>query len=88
MIFRQLFDHDTWTYSYLLADEASREAIIIDPVVEKMPLYTQLFKELGVKLTHALDTCACGSRNRSWYFARSIWCKSCARRCVDRKRSR
>lgn len=56
MIFRQLFDHDTWTYTYLLADEESREAIIIDPVVEKMPLYTQLFKELEVKLTHALDT--------------------------------
>ncbi|MBO6503288.1 MAG: MBL fold metallo-hydrolase [Kordiimonadaceae bacterium] len=56
MIFRQLFDHDTWTYTYLLADENSREAVIIDPVVEKMPLYTQLFKELDVKLTHAIDT--------------------------------
>lgn len=56
MIFRQIFDHDTWTYTYLLADEDSREAVIIDPVVEKMPLYTQLFKELDVKLTHAIDT--------------------------------
>ncbi len=56
MIFRQLFDHETWTYTYLLADGESREAVIIDPVVEKVSLYTQLFKELGVKLTHAIDT--------------------------------
>lgn len=56
MIFRQLFDYDTWTYTYLLADETNRDAVIIDPVVEKMPLYTQLFKELDVKLTHAIDT--------------------------------
>lgn len=56
MIFRQLFDQATWTYTYLLADEVSREAVLIDSVVEKMPLYTQLFKELDVKLTYAMDT--------------------------------
>ncbi|MEZ5494926.1 MAG: hypothetical protein R3E61_10285 [Pseudomonadales bacterium] len=32
MLFRQLFDHDSWTYSYLLADEKTREAVLIDPV--------------------------------------------------------
>lgn len=56
MILRQLFDHDTWTYTYLLADPASRDAVIIDPVVEKMPLYQQLMKELGLKLKYGIDT--------------------------------
>jgi sulfur dioxygenase len=56
MLFRQLFDRDTWTFTYLLADEASGEAVIIDPVVEQMPLYTRLFKELRIKLKLAIDT--------------------------------
>lgn len=56
MIFRQLFDRETWTFSYLLADDVSREAVIIDPVVEQMPLYTRLFKELGITLKYGIDT--------------------------------
>ncbi len=56
MILRQLFDHETWTYTYLLGDEQSREAVIIDPVVEKMPLYVQLLKELDLKLKFGIDT--------------------------------
>ncbi len=56
MIFRQLFDHETWTYTYLLGDEATREAVMIDPVVEQMPLYVRLLKELDLKLVHGIDT--------------------------------
>ncbi len=56
MIFRQLFDHATWTYTYLLGDEDSREAVMIDPVVEQMPLYVRLLKELGLTLKYGIDT--------------------------------
>lgn len=56
MIFRQLFDHDSSTYSYLLADESTHEAVLIDPVLEQTPLYLQLLKELGLELKVAMDT--------------------------------
>lgn len=56
MIFRQLFDRETWTYTYLLGDEGTREAVIIDPVVEQNELYVRLLKELGLKLKYAIDT--------------------------------
>ena len=56
MIFRQLFDHETWTYTYLMADPVSKEALIIDPVLEQMPLYQQLLDELELGLKYALDT--------------------------------
>ena len=50
MIFRQLFDQDTWTYTYLLADEASGEAVLIDPVAEQVPRDLQLLEDLGLRL--------------------------------------
>jgi glyoxylase-like metal-dependent hydrolase (beta-lactamase superfamily II) len=56
MIFRQLFDHETFTYTYLLADEASREAVLIDPVLEQLERDTTLVRELSLKLVYALDT--------------------------------
>lgn len=56
MIFRQLFDRETWTYSYLLGDEKTRTAVIIDPVVEQHELYVRLLKELDLKLKYAIDT--------------------------------
>lgn len=56
MIFRQLFDKESSTYTYLLADRRSGEAIIIDPVVEKVPQYLQLIKELDLRLMMAVDT--------------------------------
>lgn len=56
MLFRQLFDQDTSTYTYLLADEASREAIIIDPVLEQLERDSTLIEELGLQLVCALDT--------------------------------
>ena len=56
MIFRQLFDQATWTYTYLLADPVSREAVIIDPVVEQVERDLQLIDELSLALVHTLDT--------------------------------
>lgn len=56
MLLRQLFDHETWTYTYLLADEATGEAVVIDPVKGQVPAYLQLLRELGLRLLAALDT--------------------------------
>ena len=56
MLFRQLFDQDSSTYTYLLADEASREAILIDPVIEQFERDRTLIEELQLKLLYVLDT--------------------------------
>src|ERR1700690_4563 len=56
MIFRQLFDSVSGTYSYLLASRAGGEAMIIDPVLERVDRYLQLVRELDLKLVKAVDT--------------------------------
>ncbi|HBG31221.1 MBL fold metallo-hydrolase [Candidatus Macondimonas diazotrophica] len=56
MLFRQLYDLDTGTYTYLLASQPGREAVIIDPVLEQMNTYVQLLRELDVRLVKAIDT--------------------------------
>src|ERR1051326_7027121 len=56
MIFRQLFDSVSGTYSYLLASRSGGEALIIDPVLEKVDRYLQLIHELDLKLVKAVDT--------------------------------
>jgi glyoxylase-like metal-dependent hydrolase (beta-lactamase superfamily II)/rhodanese-related sulfurtransferase len=56
MIFRQLFEPVSGTYSYLLASRRGGEALIIDPVLEKVDRYLQLMKDLEVDLVKALDT--------------------------------
>jgi sulfur dioxygenase len=56
MIFRQLFDQTSSTYSYLLASRRGGEAMIIDPVLEKVDRYLQLVRELDLKLVKAVDT--------------------------------
>src|ERR1700687_781267 len=56
MIFRQLFDNVSSTYSYLLASRRGGEALIIDPVLEKVDRYIQLVAELDLKLVKAVDT--------------------------------
>jgi glyoxylase-like metal-dependent hydrolase (beta-lactamase superfamily II)/rhodanese-related sulfurtransferase len=56
MIFRQLFDSVSGTYSYLLASRQGGEALIIDPVLEKVDRYLQLVRELDLKLVKAVDT--------------------------------
>src|SRR5262250_953008 len=56
MIFRQLFDSVSGTYTYLLASRRGGEALIIDPVIERVDRYLQLTRELDVKLVKAVDT--------------------------------
>src|SRR5712691_10416215 len=56
MIFRQLFDGVSGTYSYLLASRRGGEAMIIDPVIEKVDRYLQLVNELDLRLVKAVDT--------------------------------
>jgi sulfur dioxygenase len=56
MIFRQLFDSTSGTYTYLLASRHGGEALIIDPVLGKVDRYLQLVKELNLKLVKAVDT--------------------------------
>src|SRR5262244_2988794 len=56
MIFRQLFDSVSGTYSYLLASRHGGEALIIDPVIERIDRYLQLVRELDLKLVKAVDT--------------------------------
>lgn len=56
MIFRQLFDPESSTYTYLLAERRGGEALLIDPVLERTALYARLIEELDLKLVLALDT--------------------------------
>src|SRR5271166_6044519 len=56
MIFRQLFDSVSGTYSYLIASRRGAEALIIDPVLEKVERYIQLLTELDLRLVKAIDT--------------------------------
>src|SRR5215203_4363095 len=56
MLFRQLFDSTSGTYTYLLASRRGGEALIIDPVLEKVDRYLQLIRELDLKLVKAVDT--------------------------------
>jgi len=56
MIFRQLFDPTSCTYSYLLASRRGGEALIIDPVLARHTTYLQLIAELDLRLVMAVDT--------------------------------
>jgi len=56
MIFRQLFDSASGTYSYLIASRKGAEALIIDPVLEKVDRYLQLMNDLDLRLVKAVDT--------------------------------
>jgi len=53
---RQLFDHDTWTYTYLVWDEKTKEAAIIDSVKEKLDRDVKYIQDLGLTLKFALET--------------------------------
>ena len=56
MIFRQLFDKESSTYTYLLGDPSTGEAALVDPVLEQIERDLKLVAELGLKLTIVLDT--------------------------------
>jgi glyoxylase-like metal-dependent hydrolase (beta-lactamase superfamily II) len=56
MIFKQIFDTKSSTYTYIIASAKGREALIIDPVLENVDEYIQLLKELDLKLVKVIDT--------------------------------
>ena len=56
MIFKQVFDTKTSTYTYLIASAKGREAVIIDPVIDNVNDYIQLLKDLDLKLVKVIDT--------------------------------
>ncbi len=56
MIFRQLFDHESSTYTYLVADEKTRRAVLVDPVLENVERDLALVSELDLELAYVLDT--------------------------------
>jgi len=56
MIFRQIFDSVSSTYTYLIASGRGREALIIDPVLEKVDQYINLLNQLDLKLVKVIDT--------------------------------
>lgn len=56
MIFRQLFERESSTYTYLIACEKSREAVLIDTVKSELDRYLQLLEELNLQLIYVLDT--------------------------------
>ena len=56
LIFRQLFDPQSWTYTYLLGDDKTNEAILVDPVFEQVRRDAALINELGLKLVATAET--------------------------------
>ncbi len=56
MIFRQLFDHSSSTYTYVVASRKGGEALVIDPVLENVERYIKLMEELDLKLVKVIDT--------------------------------
>ena len=56
MIFKQVFDQKSSTYTYLIASAKGREAVIIDPVIDNVEKYISLLQELDLKLVKVIDT--------------------------------
>ena len=56
MIFKQVFDQKSSTYTYLIASSTGREALIIDPVLENVEDYIKLLSELDLRLVKVIDT--------------------------------
>ena len=56
MIFRQVFDQKSSTYTYIIASAEGREALIIDPVLENVEDYIKILNQLNLKLVKVIDT--------------------------------
>ena len=56
MIFKQVFDQKSSTYTYIIASAEGREALIIDPVIDNVDEYIKLLKKLNLKLVKVIDT--------------------------------
>jgi glyoxylase-like metal-dependent hydrolase (beta-lactamase superfamily II)/rhodanese-related sulfurtransferase len=76
LIFRQLFDADSSTYTYLLADPSSKEAVLIDPVFEQHLRDRALLEELGLTLVATLDThCHADHVTGAWLMQQALGSK-------------
>lgn len=56
MIFKQLFDQETWTYTYLIGDPVSKDSLFIDPVNTHIDEYIELLSAFGLNLKYSLET--------------------------------
>lgn len=56
MLFRQLFDRESSTYTYLIADLKTQDAVLVDPVLQQVERDTKLIQELGLTLRFCLET--------------------------------
>lgn len=56
LLVRQFFDHDSCSYTYLVADQRNHKAVIIDPVLERVSIYRSTLEDLNLQLMFALDT--------------------------------
>ncbi|MEB3331599.1 MAG: rhodanese-like domain-containing protein [Synechococcaceae cyanobacterium] len=75
LLLRQLFDADTGTYTYLIADVASSQGVLIDPVYEQHSRDRSLIRELGIALVASLDTHAHADHiTGSWLMHRATGC--------------
>jgi glyoxylase-like metal-dependent hydrolase (beta-lactamase superfamily II)/rhodanese-related sulfurtransferase len=75
LLFRQLFDADTGTFTYLLADVDSATGVLIDPVFEQHPRDLSLIQELGIQLVASLDTHAHADHvTGSWLMHQATGC--------------
>jgi glyoxylase-like metal-dependent hydrolase (beta-lactamase superfamily II) len=94
MIFRQLFDGVSSTYSYVLASRRGGEALVIDPVLDKVDRYLKLMEELDLRLVKAVDThlhaTILASARARPHALRPSWSGEEQGRCVsmDRRRGR
>jgi sulfur dioxygenase len=76
MLFRQLYDATSSTYSYLLADDATHQAVLIDPVFERHQRDAALVRELGLDLVATLDThCHADHVTGAWLMKRALGSK-------------
>ena len=89
MIFHQLFEPDTCTYSYLLGCRRTGKAVLIDPVDSEVGLYQKLLKELGLSLIYTLEThvhadhITGASRLRELLGSRSVVHRDGGAKCAD-----
>jgi len=83
MIFRQLFDSTSSTYTYLLADESQREALLIDPVFGQVARDLALIDELGLKLALVADTHAHADHvTAAWLLKQQTGCRIASARVI------
>lgn len=84
MIFRQLYDATSSTYTYLLADERSREALLIDPVFEQAQRDIALIQELELKLELVADThCHADHVTAAWLLKQKTGCRIASATAID-----